>query len=46
MHTIFYSENLKGRDISLDLGVDERIIFNGSWGTILGGSGMDSPGSG
>jgi hypothetical protein len=27
MHTKFWSENLKGRDHSEDLGVDERIIL-------------------
>jgi hypothetical protein len=26
-YTIFWSENLKGRDHSEDLGVDGRIIF-------------------
>jgi hypothetical protein len=28
MHTEFWSENLKGRDHSQDLGVDERIIID------------------
>jgi hypothetical protein len=39
MHSRFWSENLKGRDHSEDLGVDEKIIVNGflvnrvrSWG--------------
>jgi hypothetical protein len=27
MHTVFWSENLKGRDHSEDLGVDERLII-------------------
>jgi hypothetical protein len=27
MHTEFSSENLKGRDISEDLGLDERIVL-------------------
>jgi hypothetical protein len=27
MHTIFWSENLKGRNHSEDLGVDERTIL-------------------
>jgi hypothetical protein len=30
MRTKFWSENLKGRDHSEDLGVDGRILLNGS----------------
>jgi hypothetical protein len=39
MHTIFWSENLKGRDHSEDLGVDGRIILEWilwkiGWGSV------------
>jgi len=32
MHTIFWFENLTGRDHSEDLGVDGRMYWNGSQG--------------
>jgi len=41
MHIQFWSDNLKGRDHSEDLGVDERISGEG-----VGGCGLDSSGSG
>jgi hypothetical protein len=40
------SENLKERDHSNDLGVDVRIILNGSQGKRVGRFGVDSSGSG
>jgi hypothetical protein len=36
MHVIFSLENLKGRDHSEDMGVDEKIIFEYSLGKLGG----------
>jgi hypothetical protein len=42
----FWSENLKGRDNSEDLGVDGVVIWNGSYGNTVGRSGLDVSDSG
>jgi len=46
MHTKFWSENLKERDHSKDLGEDGRIIKNVSQVKMMGSCGLDSCGSG
>jgi hypothetical protein len=43
MHKILWLENLKGRNHSEDLGVDERIILEGN---NVGRCGLGSSGSG
>jgi len=44
MHTIFWLENLKGRDHSEDLGVDGRIILEWIFENRVGGCGLDASG--
>jgi hypothetical protein len=46
MHTVFWSENLKGRDHSEDLRVDGRIILERILEKVCGSCGLDSAGSG
>jgi len=45
-YTIFWSENLTGRDYSEDLGVDGRIILERILKKYDVGCGMNSSGSG
>jgi hypothetical protein len=46
MHTIFYYEELKGREHLEDLNVDMRIISKCIFKTILRGITLDASGSG
>jgi hypothetical protein len=47
MHTKFWSENLKGRDLSEYLGVDEKVILEWMLGKYFrGGCGLDACDSG
>jgi hypothetical protein len=45
MHTIFWLENLKGRDNSEYLTIDGKTIQNGSQGNRVGRCGLDASGS-
>jgi len=40
-HTLFWLENLKGRDHSKDLGLDREKMLNESWGNMVGRCGLD-----
>jgi len=46
MHTVFQSENLKGRDQLEDLGVDGRILLEWTLGNRTGRCGLNASGSG
>jgi hypothetical protein len=46
MHTIFWTENLIGKDHLEDLGVDVKVIFAVSYRNRVGRCGLDSSGSG
>jgi hypothetical protein len=46
MHTIFWLENLKGRDNLEEIYVDGNVILDGSYGNMMGRSRPYSSGSG